>query len=128
MKEKTGIAIFALTEIFIGAATLTAVSLSLIERTSTKPTQVLIFVLITAITSAVLGLGILRRNLRCYRILVFFSLVVILSKILIFAKIVTLNGALETTVPADLKNIISLIYHSLLIFYFTRKSVKQRFI
>ena len=128
MKDKTGIAIFAFTEIFIGAATLAAVSLSLIEKISTKPTQVLIFVLVTAVTSAVLGLGILRHNLRCYRILIFFSLVVILSKILIFANIITLNGALETTVPADLKNIISLIYHSLLIFYFTRKSVKQSFI
>jgi hypothetical protein len=104
------------------------VALSLTEGKSTKPPEVLIFVLITAMISMGLGLGILRYNVGCYRTLIFFSLIVILSKILIFANIITLNGALETTVPSSLKNIISLIYHSLLMFYFTRRSVKQHFI
>src|SRR4030042_2401009 len=115
MKEKTGIIGFALTEIFIGATTFTAVILSLIETKSAKPMEVLIFVLMTGLISSILGLGILRHSSICYRSLIFFSLVVILSKVLIFAKIITLNGALETTVPADLKNIISLIYHSIFI-------------
>jgi len=119
--------LFAIIEIFIGLATLTAVILSLAQGKSTKSLQVLVFVLITAIISSGLGWGILRYKLLAYRLLLYFSSIIILSKILIFAKIITLTGALEITIPSSLKNIISVLYHSLLIFYFTRKSIREQF-
>lgn len=127
MKHKLGIIIFALIEILIGLITLIAVALSLIQGRSTKPLEVLIFVFTTSSLSTALGFGILRLNLTCYHLLLYFSSIIIFSKILILAKIITLNGALETTIPPLIKNIISILYHSLLIFYFTRKPVKDLF-
>jgi hypothetical protein len=127
MKNKFGVMLFAIIEIFIGLLTLAAVILSLAQGKSTKSLEVLVFVLITAIISNGLGWGILRYKLLAYRLLLYFSSIIILSKILIFAKIITLNGALETTLPSSLKNIISVLYHSLLILYFTRKSIREQF-
>jgi hypothetical protein len=127
MKDKLGIALFAITEILIGLITLTAVILSLAQGKSIKSLEVLVFVLITAIISSGLGLGILRYKLLAYRLLLYFSSIIILSKILIVAKLITLTGALETTIPYSLKNITSVLYHSLLIFYFTRKSIRELF-
>jgi len=114
-------------EVLIGAVTLFAIFLSLVQGKSAKPPEVLIFVLTTSILSMALGFGILRHNLTCYHLLLYFSSIVILSKILIFGGIITLSGTLETRVPSPLKNIISILYHSLLIFYFTRQSVKGLF-
>lgn len=127
MKHKWGIIIFALIEILIGSITLIAVILSLIQGKSNKPLEVLIFVLTTATISMSLGFGILRYSLSCYHLLLFLSTIIIFSKILIFAKIIKLSGALETSIPSSLKNIISILYHSLLMFYFTRKSVREKF-
>jgi len=127
MDNKLGIVVFALIEILIGLITFIAVLLSLIQGNSTKPSEVIIFVLTTAVISTILGFGILRYNLTSYRVLLFFSKTIILSKILIFARIITLNGTLETIIPSYIKNAISIIYHSLIIFYFTRKSIRKRF-
>jgi len=127
MKHKRGIIIFAFIEITLGFITLFTVFSSLIQGKSTKPLEVLIFVLTTAVVSMALGLGILRYNLTSYHLLLFFSRVIILSKILVFAKIITLSGALETRIPSSLKSVISIFYHSLLIFYFTRRSTREQF-
>lgn len=127
MKPKFGITIFAFLEILIGSLTSIAVILSLVQGKSAKPLEVLIFVLTTAIVSTLLGFGILKGNLTCYHLLLYFSSIIILSKILIFAKIIAFNGALETTIPSSIKNIISILYHGLLVFFFTRKPIKERF-
>jgi len=122
-----GIIIFGLIEISIGLVTLVGVIISLILGKSTKPPEVLIFVLTTASISLSLGIGILRRSLSSYHLLLFFATVIIISKILIFAKIITLSGALETNVPSSVKNIASIIYHGLLIFYFVQPSARKEF-
>ena len=127
MKRKLGIRIFASIEIFIGSITLIAATLSLIQGKSSKPPEVLIFVLSASILSVILGIGILRHNLTCYHLLLYFSSIIILSKILVFGRIITLSGALETAVPSSLKNMISILYHSLVIFYFTRPNVQKEF-
>jgi len=127
MKDELGIRLFALIEILIGAVTLLTVISSLIQSHSAKSWEVMLFVLVTAAISAGLGLGILKYNLTCYHLLLYFSSIIVLSKILIFAKIITLSGALETAVPAPIKNTISILYHGLIIFYFTRQSVREKF-
>ncbi len=127
MKYKLGIIIFAIIEILIGSITIIAVIFNLLQGKSTKSFEVLIFVLITAATSTGLGIGLLRHSLGSYHLLLLFSFIIIFSKILIFANIISLNGALETTVPSFLKNIISVIYHGGIIFYFTRKRIKEYF-
>ena len=126
-KYRLGIILIALTEILFGGITLIAVLASLILSKSTKPLEVLIFVLATSLTSFILGIGLFRKNRSAYRLLIFLSLVIAFSKILIFTKIISLSGALETTIPSDTKNLISIIYHSLVIFYLTRKPVKAIF-
>jgi len=127
MKSKLGINIFAVIEILIGSITFFMVALSFIQGKSAKPLEVLIFVLASAAISTLLGLGILKRKVIAYYLLLYFSSIIILSKLLLFAKIITVNGALETTIPSYLKNMISVFYHSLLIFYFTRTSIKEEF-
>jgi len=127
LKHNCGIVIFGLIEISTGLITLIAVIISLILGKSIKPLEVLIFVLITSIISLSLGIGILRYNLASYHLSLFFATVIILSKVLIFARIISLSGALETNISPTAKNIISIIYHSLLIWYFVRPSVRKQF-
>lgn len=122
-----GIFVFGLIEIGIGLITFLVVIASLIQGKSTKPLEVLIFVLTTATISFGLGVGVLRRSLHSYHLLLFFAAVVVLSKVLIFARIIILNGALETGIPSQLKNTISIIYHLLLIGYFTLPKVRRVF-
>jgi hypothetical protein len=128
LKHNYGVIIFGFIEICFGLITLIAVITSLILGKSQKPVEVLLFVLTTSIISLVLGIGILKRNLTSYHLLLFFAAVIILSKVLIFAKIIILAGALETSIPAEVKNTISIIYHSLLIWYFLKPNIKKQFI
>ena len=127
MKHKLGIIIFAIIEILIGLITIIAVICNLLQGKSTKSFEVLVFVLVTAATSTGLGIGLLKRSLNSCRLLLLFSCIIIFSKILIFANIISLNGALETIIPSSLKNIISIVYHCSIIFYFTRKRIKEYF-
>lgn len=94
---------------------------------SQKPLNVLFFVISTAIISLFLGVGILLRKIHSLHMLLFFAAMIILSKVLIFAKIISLHGALETAVPEPIKNIISLGYHSLVILYFSSHQVRLNF-
>lgn len=128
MKPLKGILIFGLIEIAIGIITLVAVLISLILKISAKPPNVLLFVIATSIISLWLGRGIIRRDIHAYHMLLFFSGAEILSKILIFSKIITLHGALETSIPDSIKNVISLIYHILILVYFNFEEVKKEFI
>ena len=122
-----GIIVFGLVEITIGCITLIAVVLSLLSGRSQKPPEVLIFVLTTALISLSLGIGILRRNPASYHLLLFFSAAIILSKILIFARIISLNGALETNLSSGFKNIVSIVYHGSLLGYFNLPSIRRLF-
>lgn len=124
MKLKKGILFFGWTEIAIGTITLTAVFESLLRHVSTKPLNVLIFVIISGLISTSLGIGILLRIRYARKLLMFFAGWIILSKILIFGKIIMLNGSLETTVSPDLKNIVSIIYHFIVILYLHHPSIK----
>ena len=127
MKYGRGIIIFGITEIAIGSVTMASLIISLILGKSAKPAEVLIFVFITSSISLALGVGILKRNLASYNLLIFFAMVIILSKLLIFSKIITLSGALDTSIPSPVKNGVSIIYHILLIWFFTRAGTRSCF-
>lgn len=124
---KKFIPVFGLTEIVIGTATFIAVTHSLNAGISTKPLNVLVFVVLSSLISASLGAGILMRLEYARKLFIFFAGWIILSKILIFTRIITLNGAIETTVPLSLKNAISSIYHLLAILYFHQPAIKAEF-
>ena len=123
-----GVFIFGASEITIGSITLLTVAISLIWGISPKPYNVLLFILFSAFVSLVLGFGIWAYNYRAYSLLLYFVSLIILSKILIFSNIITLSGALETKIPSSIKDVISLIYHSSIMYYFNHKSVKNHFI
>lgn len=127
IKRAYGIVLFGLIEVAIGAGTLAAVLASLMRGTSTKPLAVLLFVLLTSATSLILGVGLMRRNDTCYRVLLSLSAMIVFSKVLIFAGIITLSGALETSIPSPLKHSVSLVYHLLLLGYFLQPAVRKEF-
>jgi len=119
--------LIGITEIFIGSITLFTNFISIVLSTNNKTPNVLYFVIVAAITSTLIGIGLLRLKKLAYQLLLYFSSVVILSKILIFMNIVQLNGALETTIPNTMKDMISIIYHSAVIFYLTKDNIKSIF-
>ncbi|MFA5059492.1 MAG: hypothetical protein WC676_02575 [Candidatus Omnitrophota bacterium] len=118
----------AFIEILIGAITFCAVMASLALATNTKTLNVLVFVIITSLLSFSLGIGILRLNITAYRLLIYFSSVVLLTKLLLFFGIIYLNGTLETTVPVHFKNIISVLYHGFIVIYLANNRVQKIFI
>ena len=122
-----GIQIFAFIELSIGGLTLASNLIALILHTSRKPFNVLLFVILASLISILIGTGLLHRKRLSLTLLLYFAFSIILSKILIAANIISLSGALETGVPAPVKNALSLIYHSLVIWYFNQKQVKSEF-
>lgn len=127
MKPKNGILLFGLTEIAIGAITLAATLQNLFTGAAVKPLNVDIFVITSCLVSISLGAGVLLRFSYARKFLIFFAGWIILSKILIFAKILILCCSLETVVPSHLKNMTSIIYHALVIFYFHHPTIKAEF-
>ncbi len=127
-KPPKGLLTFACIEISIGLITILGVSLSIFLEFNTKPTNILAFVYVTSILSLCLGVGLLNFNPKSYELLIFLAGVVILSKVLIFSKIIYLDGALETAVPSNFKNISSIAYHSALLWYLNLSNVKKLFI
>ncbi len=87
----------------------------------------MIFVILAALLSTLLGIGVLKFHKLAYQLLLYFSSVIILSKILIFMDIIQFNGALETFFPSTLKNGISVLYHGFIIYYFQKKEIKEIF-
>ena len=124
MKPKQGIVLFGLIEIGIGTATLALILQSLLTGTLPKPPNVLTFVIISSLISILLGAGLLLKCPYSRKLLIFFAGWVILSKILIFSGIIVLCCDLETTIAPDVKNLISVFYHVLIILYFHSRPVK----
>jgi len=116
-----------LIEILIGGITLLGTIISLAASINTKPQNVLIFVLSAACLSFALGVGILTLQRWAWRLLLYFSSVILLSKILLLMGIIHLNGALVPAVPPWLNHLISLGYHGAVILYLRKPAVKELF-
>jgi len=125
--QKKGILFFGSTEILIGSVTLAANALCLTMHTCVKPLNVLLFVVTSSVISVSLGAGVLLRRKYARKFLIFFAGWIILSKVLIFAKILFLCCELETTLPTSLKNIVSIAYHIAVILYFHQPVIKAEF-
>jgi hypothetical protein len=82
-----------------------------------KPLNVYIFVTLTAIMAVVFGIGLLYDGKWAVRLLIFFSGYIILTKILVYAGLLSFAGAIITIVPVALKDGISILYHSALIIF-----------
>lgn len=127
MNPKTILRAIGIAEILIGGVTLLTNFVSLALSLNPKSTNVFIFVTVTGTLSTLIGIGILMRDKLAYQGLLYFASVIILSKVLIFAGIIHLNGALESTLPGDLKNSVSIAYHGSLLYLLSRPAVKKIF-
>lgn len=116
------------TEVVIG---LTAF-ISLIEAKLlfgiSKPTGVFLFVAITSVISFTIGAGVLRYKLWARKLLMFFAGYIVLTKIFIFLGLLKLSPPFEVLISSSLKNIISLLYHSLIIVFLNMEEVRKDFI
>ncbi len=127
MKPKQGILLFGLIEIGIGTVTLAAIGRNILAGFLPKPPNMLAFVITSSLISICLGAGVLLRRPYARKFLIFFAGWVILSKILIFAGIIVLCCELETSIAPNVKNIVSILYHSAVIAYFHSRSIKAEF-
>ena len=127
MTKNRTIFYIGITEILIGGITLLGTFGSLVFSENEKTPNVLIFVILTAIASTLIGIGILKLRKLAHQSLVYFSSVIVFSKILMVGGIIQLNGALVTVIPGDVKDSVSLIYHTFLIIYLSREQNKQLF-
>lgn len=127
MKNYRAVLVIGLIEIFIGGVTLIGTLGALVLSLNTKTANVLLFVLITGIMSTLLGVGILKFKKFAYQFLLYFSSVIILTKLLIFADIMHLNGELTTFIPSTIKNSISIVYHGLVVYYLSKPGIKDLF-
>lgn len=115
-------------ELFIGVVTLSGLAASLFLSLPVKPLNVFLFVLISAVISTAIGVGILTHRRWARTLLVFFSGYIIITKVLIFANLLHFSGEIITFVSSDIKNTISLCYHGFVLIFFTRLDVKTYFI
>jgi uncharacterized membrane-anchored protein len=127
MKHYRLVLTIGILEILIGSITLLSNFATLALSQNNKSPNVLCFVVITGILSVLLGIGILKFRKKAYQLLLYFSSVIILSKILILTDIIDLNGALEVTVPGPLKNTVSIVYHGFVIAYLNKPGIRQIF-
>ena len=127
MQNRQTIKTIAFIELLIGVSTILGLAGSSLFGLPGKPANVFIFVLLSAITSATIGAGLLAHKQWARTLLVFFSGYIIITKILIFSDLLHFSGEMITFVSAGVKNLISVGYHSFVIVFFARRDVRVYF-
>ena len=127
LKDKNLEGGFGIIEILIGSVTLLSNFVTVLLGVNNKTPNVLLFVVVTGAVSTLIGVGILKLKKSAYQLLLYFSSIIVLSKLLIFLGIIHLNGALETTVPAPIKRMLSVGYHLAIILYLNKPGIKRIF-
>ncbi len=127
MKYPPTVLVIGIMEIIIGGITVTSNLAAKMLAINDKSPKVFTFVIVAGIVSILIGIGILNFKKLAYQLLMYFSSVIILSKLLIFMDVIHLNGALETVIPGPTKNILSVIYHGLVIAYFNKHDIKEKY-
>ena len=128
MNREIVIKFTALTELIIGLTTLTSLLVISVLPSPLKPFNVFIFVLISSISSSIIGLGLFAYREWARKTILLFSAYILLTKVLIFLKLLHFEGEIISFIPTSLKDIISFLYHSWILLFFSRKSVKNIFI
>ncbi|NQT23369.1 MAG: hypothetical protein HQ579_08060 [Candidatus Omnitrophica bacterium] len=111
LKNKLYVLVIGFIEVLIGFATLSGLMVSLLRSTSNKPMNVFLFVLMSALVTTILGIGLLRYKQWARTLLIFFSGYIIITKVLIFMGVLQLTGELVTVISPLFQNIISTAYH-----------------
>ncbi|NQT22132.1 MAG: hypothetical protein HQ579_01700 [Candidatus Omnitrophica bacterium] len=117
----------ALIELLIGSITLFSLATYPALSISRKPLNVFTFVLISSLTSILVGLGLFNYKEWARKTLIFFSGYIILTKIMIFLNLLQFTGEIVIFIPTGLKNSTSIFYHGLIVLFFNRAIVKESF-
>ena len=128
MKNNLIVAIIAGVELLIGLMTLTSLVVSFIGDFEQKPLNVFIFVFITSLISIMIGLGLFVYHPIARRVLIYFSIYIVLIKIMIFFHLLEFKGEIITFLPQGIKDTISFMYHGLIIILLNNKSVRKAFL
>jgi len=142
MKYYRTIMIIGFVEIIIGSSAIFGNLILVALSLNTKSPNVLLFVVVAGVISTLLGIGILFFRPLAYNFLLYFSFFVFLSKILVFMGILRFDGQLEVTLHQVMgiplhevfknfmigfKNVMSLLYHGFILWYFNRRQVWRIF-
>lgn len=127
MNNKIIIKTIASLEMLIGLVTLSGISIYALFAISKKPINVFLFVLISSLLSTTIGLGLLNYKNWARTLIIFFSGYVLITKILILTGLMRFNGEILTAIPSDLKSMVSIFYHTFIMFFFNRQAVKGIF-
>jgi len=121
------IKIIAIIELSMGVFTICGITIYALLTISKKPLNVFIFIFLANLTSSIIGIGLLNYKQWARNFLVFFSGCIVLTKIMIFAGLLHLNGEIVTFPPASLKNYVSIVYHGFIVLFLTRQITKECF-
>ncbi len=123
----TLINLIALIECAIGASTIFSLFYYPIHSASRKPAGVFIFVLVAAVISFLIGVGLFLKKESARKTLVYFSGYIVIEKTLVFLGVLSLNGKIITEflrIPVDA---ISIVYHGLIVLVFSQTRIKHFF-
>ena len=121
------IRLIAVTECLIGFVVILGLSAHPVFAPSTHPLRVFAFDFITAVIAISLGLGLFLLKESARKVLVYFSGYIVMEKILTFMGVISLSGKVLTEFFGISVNIVSLIYHGVIVWFFTRNPVKLFF-
>lgn len=112
----------ALIEMFIGLFIPIDLIVAFFAANPSRPAPVYFFVGVTSLISVIIGLGLFKYKSWGRKILIFFAGYVIITKILIFSRLITFTGNTIDLIPVMEKDILSLIYHTALLVVLNLKS------
>lgn len=115
-------------ELVIGISTFISISTFSLMSISEKPINIFTFVFISSIISIIIGAGLLTHKNWARNLIVFFSGYVILTKILIYSGILHFSGEILAFIPTDIKDFTSILYHSFIIYFFSRRHIRNIFV
>ncbi len=107
-------------EVLIGIITVlgcTVVQTWRVYSTPSKPLNVYVFVVITAVAAIILGVGLIAGKTWARILLIVFSGYVIITKGLIYTGLMAFSGAMITLVPRWGIDIASVLYHMLVMIF-----------
>ncbi|OGX17670.1 MAG: hypothetical protein A3K83_03145 [Omnitrophica WOR_2 bacterium RBG_13_44_8b] len=125
--QKLTIRVIAFLEVLIGFTTLSSLITFQVYSVSTKPMNVFIFVLVSSLISIIIGFELMNYKNSARKALLFFSMYIVFTKLLIFANLLQFKGEIITFISGPLKNSTSLLYHSFILLLFNQPKVKEIF-
>jgi hypothetical protein len=115
----------AIIEILIGLSiSLSFIIASLITPPG-RPKTVYGFVVLTSLISVIIGIGLFKYKNWGRQFLIFFAGYVIFTKFLLFSNLVEFTGNTIKAMPVELKDVLSLIYHVVILTVFNLKAIKK---